>query len=137
MKNMIAAAFLMPAVLLLVLAATASVAMADDPYDRCIDQSDGTNAAWSQCGAAFIKRADDDLNATWKRVYGAANGQTKQDLLAEQRKWNTFKEASCRFYANGDWGRQGQVLDYAACRAGVIAERTKALEIYGRHFTPR
>jgi uncharacterized protein YecT (DUF1311 family) len=117
--------------------AAAPAAMADDIYDRCIDQSDGTNAAWSQCGAAFIKRADDDLNAAWKRVYGATSGQTKQDLLAEQRKWNAFKEASCRFYANGDWGRQGQVLDYAACRAAVIEERTEALEVYGKYFAPQ
>lgn len=123
--------------LVVVLTGTAPAAMADDIYDRCIHQSDGTNAAWSQCGAAFIKRADDELNATWKRVYGAASGQTKQDLLAEQRTWNTFKEASCRFYANGDWGRQGQVLDYATCRAGVIEERTEALEVYGKYLAPQ
>ncbi|TXH39294.1 MAG: DUF1311 domain-containing protein [Rhodospirillaceae bacterium] len=132
--KVIAAAFL---AFLLAQMATALAAMADDIYDRCIDRSDGTNAAWSQCGAAFIKRADDQLNATWKRVYGATSGQTRQDLLAEQRKWNNFKEASCRFYANGDWGRQGQVLDYAACRAKVIEERTEALEVYGTYFAPQ
>ncbi|MDY0881932.1 lysozyme inhibitor LprI family protein [Dongia soli] len=134
MMKLIAAVFLAGTVLWLAEGAAIPVAKADDIYDRCIDQSDGTNAAWSQCGAAFIKRADDNLNATWKRVYGAAGGQTKQDLLAEQRKWNSFKETSCRFYANGDWGRQGQVLDYAACRAGVIEERTKALDAYGKYF---
>jgi len=57
--------------------------------------------------------------------------------LAEQRKWNIYKESSCLFYANGDWGRQGQVLDYAACRAEVIQERTKALKVYGKYLAPQ
>ena len=31
----------------------------------------------------------------------------------------------------------GQVLDYAACRAAVIEERTEALEVYGKYFAPQ
>jgi len=116
------------------LLAAVAPAAADAAYDRCIDESDGTNEAWGACGSDWIAREDGRLNATWKRVFGAAEGQTKTDLLAEQRAWNTFKEAACAFYANGDWGREGAVLGFPACRAGVIAERTSALEAYGEYL---
>lgn len=116
------------------LIAGAVPAAADEVYDRCIDESDGTNEAWGACGSDWIAREDGRLNATWKRVFGTLEGQTKADLLTEQRAWNAFKEASCAFYANGDWGREGAVLGFPACRAGVIADRTAALEAYGAYF---
>ncbi|MBE7183530.1 MAG: DUF1311 domain-containing protein [Methylobacterium mesophilicum] len=114
----------------------ASGAMADEAYDKCID-ANTTNTAWAQCGGDFIKREDDKLNAAWKTLSDQVSGQTKTDLLAEQRLWNSFKEASCKFHANGDWGREGQVLAFPACRAGVIAERTKALNAYIEGISPQ
>lgn len=117
--------------LVAIIAFSASPVFADSLYDKCIDQSDGTNTAWGQCGGDLLKRADSKLNATWKKIYGQANGQTKTDLLAEQRLWNSYKESSCSFYTNGDWGREGQVLHYPSCRASVIEARTKQLQEYG------
>lgn len=117
--------------LAIIIAFSASPVVADSLYDKCIDQSDGTNTAWGQCGGDWLKRADNKLNAAWKKVYGEADGQTKTDLLAEQRLWNSYKESSCNFYANGDFGREGQVLHYPACRASVIEDRTKQLKEYG------
>lgn len=69
-----------------------------------------------------------------KRIYEGLPARTKADLLEEQRAWNAFKEKSCLFYANGDWGREGQVLSFPNCRASVIAERTATLEAYGKFF---
>ncbi len=109
---------------------SAGPALADKIYEKCINQSDGSNSAWSQCGGDWLKRADGKLNTAWKKVYGQADGQTKTDLLAEQRLWNSYKESSCNFYANGDWGREGQVLSYPSCRASVIEARTKQLQEY-------
>jgi uncharacterized protein YecT (DUF1311 family) len=114
----------------------ASCAMADEAYDTCVD-ANTTNTAWAQCGADSIKREDDRLNAAWKKLSDLVSGQSKTDLLAEQRLWNTFKEASCKVYANGDWGREGEVLSFPACRAGVIAERTKALNSYIEQMSPQ
>lgn len=74
-----------------IIAFSASPVFADKLYDKCIDQSDGTNTAWGQCGGDWLKRADGKLNATWKKIYGQADGQTKTDLLAEQRLWNSYK----------------------------------------------
>lgn len=107
---------------------SAGAVHADPVYDTCIDQSDGTNAAWSACGGAWLKREDDRLNTAWRNVFSKATGQTKTDLLVEQRAWIDFKEKSCAFLANGDFGREGQALHFASCRAGVISERTGALD---------
>jgi uncharacterized protein YecT (DUF1311 family) len=104
---------------------------ADALYDRCIDESDGSNASWAVCGSEYVARTDTALNATWKRVYGAAEGRTKQDLLTAQRAWIAFKETACEFYANGDWGREGEVLQFPACLASVIETRKEELEGYG------
>ncbi|WP_159590122.1 lysozyme inhibitor LprI family protein [Chelativorans xinjiangense] len=122
------------ATLTVALALAAGKAASDELYDQCIDRSDGTNTAWGECGSDWVKREDDKLNATWKKVFAQTDGQTRTDLLAEQRLWIAYKEGACKFYANGDWGREGQVLEYAACQAGVIAARTKDLEGYEAFF---
>jgi uncharacterized protein YecT (DUF1311 family) len=103
-------------------------------WQTCMDNSDGSNAAWGGCGKEWLKREDDKLNAVWKRVFEQATGQTKIDLLAEQRLWNAYKEGSCQLYANGDWGAERAVLDYVSCRAGVIDDRITNLESYGSLF---
>lgn len=119
------------------LAAAAAPAAADDLYDQCLKKADGTNTAWAQCGGEWITREDAKLNKAWHQVYGQTDGQTKTDLLAEQRLWNAYKESSCNFYANGDWGREGQVLNFSECRASVIAARTAELQEYGKFFSPK
>ena len=103
-------------------------AHADPAYDRCIALSDGTNQAWGQCGGEWVAREDIRLNATWKKVQPMLEGSAAKALLAEQRAWIAFKDASCAFYATGDYGREGQVLHFPTCRAKVIAARTRDLE---------
>lgn len=103
-------------------------AQADPAYDRCIDQSGSTNQAWGACGSAWITREDVRLNTTWRQVYPMLEGDAAKALLEEQRAWITYKDASCRFYVIGDYGREGQMLHYSMCRAQVIAARTRDLE---------
>lgn len=113
-------------------------AQADDLYDKCINDSDGTNTAWGQCGGDLIARSDKALNEAWKKLHGSiSDDDTAKALLDEQRAWNDFKEKSCRFYAGGYFGREGQVLSYPVCRAGVIDARTAALEAYYKDTQPQ
>ncbi len=110
---------------------------ADEIYDKCVDNpAKASNADWAECGAALLKREDDRLNATWKKVWPLVQDQTKADLLAEQRLWIAFKEKSCLMYTNGEHGREGAVLGFPTCRAEVIAARTRQLEMYGKSFEP-
>ena len=101
-----------------------SAARADDAYDACMKKA-VTNFDFSECGGAYVKRADAALNAAWKKTYGLASGQTAKDLLAEEQAWIAYKEKSCLFYANNESGRQGQVIDFPGCRGAVIEQRTK------------
>lgn len=120
----------------LVLLSTGFAALADQDYDKCIIASDSSNAAWSNCGSDWIKREDDRLNAAWKAAYGRAQGSIKTAMLAEQRKWNDYKEVSCQLYGEG-FGREGQVLAFPDCRAKVIAQRTRELQAYEKALTPK
>ena len=112
-------------------------AQADNAYTRCVDSVDVEGdfmSAYAECGGQWVQREDDRLNAVWKKVYGPLEGQTKKDLLAEQRAWIPYKESTCQFYLNGEWGRQGHAIDFPSCRAKVIAARTDELLAYGKFF---
>lgn len=125
----------------LLFAATLSFALpalADDAYDKCIKDSDGTNTAWGQCGGDWMARADKALNDAWKKLHAAiSDGDTNKALLDEQRAWNAYKEKSCLFYAAGYFGREGQVLSYPACRASVIEARSAELAAYLKDTQPQ
>jgi uncharacterized protein YecT (DUF1311 family) len=108
-----------------------SAARADDAYDACMKTAN-TNADFGECGKAYLKRADDALNAVWKQTYKLASGQTAKDLLAEEQAWIAYKEKSCLFYANGENGREGQVIAFPGCRGAVIEQRTKELVGIGK-----
>ena len=111
-------------------------ARADAAYDACMKAAN-TNFDFGACGEAYLKRADDALNAAWKKVYPLASGETAKDLLAEEQAWIAYKEKSCLLYANGEQGREGRVISFAACRARVIEERTTDLNSIGRDLAPR
>lgn len=134
MRNSLLATF--AAATFIALLSGSGAALADTAYDRCVNESDGSNVVWASCGAEFVEREDTKLNRVWKALFADTEGQTKKDLLAEQRAWVKYKELACAFYANGDWGREGQVLSYPACEAKVIADRTAVLESYREAIAP-
>jgi uncharacterized protein YecT (DUF1311 family) len=88
------------AIFLGLLAMGAGAARADNVYDACMKTAN-SNVDFGECGKAYLKRADDALNAAWKETYPLASGQTAKDLLAEEQAWIAYKEKSCLFYANG------------------------------------
>jgi uncharacterized protein YecT (DUF1311 family) len=110
-------------------------ARADSVYDACMKTAN-TNADFGECGGAYVKRADDALNAAWKQTYKLATGQTAKDLLAEEQAWIAYKEKSCLLYANGERGREGEVIAFPACRGQVIEQRTKDLVGIGKDLAP-
>jgi uncharacterized protein YecT (DUF1311 family) len=114
----------------------ASAARADAVYDACMKTAN-SNFDFSECGKAYLKRADDALNAAWKETYRLASDQTANDLLAEEQAWIAYKEKSCLLYANGERGREGEVISFPVCRGQVIEERTKDLVGIGKDLAPR
>ncbi len=115
----------------------ASPAVADEAYDRCMNASDATNTAWEHCGGEWVAREDVKLTTTWKSLSAVVAGKSKSDLVAEQRAWIAYKDIACNVYADGESGREGHVLQFPVCRAGVLAQRTKDLEQYLAYFDER
>ncbi len=113
----------------------ADAAQADGAYDSCVKTAK-TNVDFGECGKAYLKRADDALNAAWKETYRLASDQTAKDLLAEEQAWIAYKEKSCLLYANGERGREDQVIAFPACRGQVIEQRTKDLVGIGKDLEP-
>lgn len=104
---------------------------ADTRYDACMNKA-VSNVAFNDCGAAWIAREEARLNARWKALYSRLSAASKRDLLTEQRAWITYKDKSCLWRANGDWGREGQVISYPSCRAKVIADRADYLTMVAK-----
>jgi len=113
----------------------AGPAWADGVYDACVKTAN-TNVDFGECGKAYLKRSDDALNAAWKETYRLASDQTAKDLLTEEQAWIAYKEKSCLLYANGERGREGQVIAFPACRGQVIEQRTKDLVGIGKDLAP-
>src|SRR6478609_7500292 len=74
----------------------AGPALADPTYDKCIAGT-STNSEWARCGSTYLKRLE--------------------------RAWISFKDASCQLFANGHFGREGQVVHFVGCRAAIIKAR--------------
>jgi uncharacterized protein YecT (DUF1311 family) len=110
-----------------------ATARADTAYEASLKKEDA-NLNFSNCGTAYIDRAEAALSAAWKHAYGLVDGVAKKELLAEHRAWIAFKEKSCTFYRDGNYGREGQVLSFPACRARVIEECTKDLIDIGKQL---
>jgi uncharacterized protein YecT (DUF1311 family) len=105
-------------------------AHADDIYDKCIEASNDSNQAWARCGNEYVQREKKKLDDTWAKLIREQEGRTKADLLKEQQAWQRFSQAACEFYANGDLGREGQVLNYPVCKARLYADRARTLQAY-------
>ena len=76
------------------------------------------------CGEDYLKQIDVQLTIAWKKALGSlGDKEARTPLLEEQRAWIKFKDASCWFYANGTFGREGQVLHFFGCRGAIIKAR--------------
>lgn len=101
---------------------------AADAYTQCINGT-STNPEWAACGEAYLRRLDADLNEAWKKANASLYDEaSRAQLLREQRAWLKFRDASCQFYANGSFGREGAVLHFYGCRAGVVEARVSDLD---------
>lgn len=101
--------------------------------------SKGDNNQLGLCSGAYVKTADAQLNATWRRLMTAVarEPQTKAALLTEQRAWLGYSKTACGFYGvQADWGRAGEVSDGPECSAGVLERRTAELDAYLAYVGP-
>ena len=106
---------------------------------RACTAKTGNNYEIGLCGGAYMKTADAQLNAAWRRLMAAVSTepQTKAALLTEQRAWLGYSKTACAFYGvQADWGRAGEVSDGPECSAGVLERRTAELGAYLAYVGP-
>ena len=104
----------------------ATPATADTAYKQCVD-STSTLLEWGDCGEAWLDRLEVALNVAWKRAHASVDTEGQKALLKEQRAWLKFRDSSCVFWAEGSYGRNGQVLNFIGCRAGIAETRISDL----------
>ncbi len=99
---------------------------------------DGNNMELTQCVWDAYKKADAELNSVWKQVIATikpddflpadAAREWKDDLLASQRAWITFKEKDCDAVAFEWYGGSGANMAVGDCLYGHTVARTKDLK---------
>jgi len=105
----------------------AAPAPADEAFDTC-KAAGGDEAS---CGEQWIGREQAGLDAIWQELIGLTEGKVNATLVAEQKAWQAFRDASCAFKLDDGFGEAG---GYYACRAEVIAARAAALEAYLKYI---
>jgi uncharacterized protein YecT (DUF1311 family) len=116
----------------LVLALAGPAAAQDEP------DCDGNNVELTACVWDAYKKADAELNTVWKKVLATiepseylpadAARTWKDDLVAGQRAWVTFKEKDCDAVAYEWYGGSGANMAVGDCLYGHTVARTRDLK---------
>lgn len=94
------------------------------------------------CATKAFQKADAELNAVWKQALAtigqdsadgtlaaAQVGEWKNDLVAAQKAWNTFKDMDCNEARSFEyWGGSGRSLAVLSCQYEYTIARTKDLQ---------
>lgn len=96
------------------------------------------NVEITACVWDAYKRADAELNAVWKQVMASIRPEDylpadavkawKDDLLAAQRAWITFKEKDCDAVAYEWYGGSGANMAVGSCLYAHTVQRTNDLK---------
>ena len=90
-----------------------------------------TQVEANACADSAYGRADDELNAVYRRVSAKLGAEERPRLRAVQRAWIAFRVAHCEFLAERYEGGSIQPYIRASCLEKVTRERTghlRALE---------
>lgn len=83
-----------------------------------------TQLALNQCAGNEYKKADGELNATYKKVFARASDEQKSLLKQAQNAWITLRDTDCRFMSSGVEGGSVQPMIYSECLTDKTRERT-------------
>lgn len=111
------------------LAMTVSSALAAEAYDQCV----ASGAPRNECGEAWVAREETAMRAAWTEVHDQTGGDVEAALAAEQKAWEAYKETACSFMLDENFAPEGDHTSFLACRAGVIADRTRVIGIYAKY----
>ncbi len=104
--------------LLIVLSCTATIFSLATAQAACPGE---TQMEMNACAASDYARADEELNAIWRKL-----PKTTQ-LIAVQRAWIAYRDAECTYQKAQFEGGSIAPLIYSSCLSDLTKERTKIL----------
>lgn len=93
----------------------------NDPSGPC--QAAGSMADTSDCFAAAYKKADADLNETYRRIMLALDDAGKESLRAAQRAWIAYRDKACEAEASPYRRGSGAGVAQLACLEAATRSR--------------
>ena len=117
---------------------TAALAQEDPPVDCANAQ---TQADMNQCSYLDFEKADEALNAVYKRAVKSAQAADKEaaemgehyvgaveELKKAQRTWIDYRDGNCEGMSREALGGSMQSMLISGCQARMTEARTKELE---------
>jgi uncharacterized protein YecT (DUF1311 family) len=118
------------------------LAALDSTLQTCLAAAQ-TSMDYSDCYTTAVNTADTMLNQQWRAVLARYTPQQAGDswpgqhaqltrvrarLVAEQRAWVAFKEASCQFYWEPAFGSMHRSIVGPSCRLEIYRSRIGQLQ---------
>lgn len=114
------------------------------------DCDSSSEAGLYTCAMRAFEQADSELNAVWRRVLASIDAhrsdavgeltpaqaaEWKNDLIAAQKAWNSFKDEDCDGARSFEyWGGSARALAVLSCKYEYTVARTRDLKI--RYLKP-
>jgi len=114
-----------------ILASLGAVAPAQAQHINAVDvscRSAGTGADQSNCFNLAAKKADADLNVTYRRILGVLKGSDRQKLESAERTWLVYRDQTCAAERDLYEGGTGGLTTYPACLEAVTRHRIDDLK---------
>ena len=93
-----------------------------------------TQTEMNQCAAADLKRADAQLNASYKKLMTQLDANQKAEVKSIQLAWIKFKDLNCKFESSSAEGGSMQPLLRDTCLTQLTEARTKDLKSWIESF---
>lgn len=97
----------------------------NEPHPAC--QNVGPNVAMTACFDEQYKRADAELNETYRRIMMTLGDEDRASLRAAQRAWIVYRDNACAAEAAPYQGGSAMGTVRVACLEAATRERTKFL----------
>ena len=100
----------------------------DDPIETACLERDQSQQGMNRCAGDAYQRADEALNAQWKKALAAYSGNERKLLLDSQRAWLRYRDAHCEVAASDAIGGSMWPMLNSGCLASLTRQRTRELK---------
>jgi uncharacterized protein YecT (DUF1311 family) len=102
-------------------------------------QCDSTNSlVLAECMREREQAALQRMEAAYDGALDLMSEQARVGLRDEQDAWRSYLETACNYFRDpGEFGQEGEIVQFPACRTRIIDDRTAQLDILFRRSGPK